>query len=68
MIVEQTIYSTLDRTATMAVWGASINATTFNGNVVFNYVPTPEQPEGTTGISSEIAINGEVAFVDNKQD
>lgn len=65
---EQTIYSTLDRTATMAVWGASINATTFNGNVVFNYVPTPEQPEGTTGISSEIAINGEVAFVDNKQD
>lgn len=61
---EQTIYSTLDRTATMAVWGASINATTFKGNVVYDYVPTPEQTEN----SVEIAIEGEVAFVDNKQD
>ncbi|MGN0783959.1 MAG: leucine-rich repeat protein, partial [Christensenellales bacterium] len=61
---EQTIYSTLDRTATMAVWGASINATTFKGNVVYDYVPTPEQTENSVGI----AINGEVAFVENKQD
>ena len=65
---EQTIYSTLDRTATMAVWGGSLTNTSFGGNVVYNYVPTPEQTEGSTGTSGEIAIEGEVAFVDNKQD
>ncbi|MDD6054245.1 MAG: hypothetical protein PUB81_02755, partial [Clostridiales bacterium] len=63
----QTIYSPLDRTATMAVWGGSLTNTSFGGNVVYNYVPTPEQTEGSTGTSGEIAIEGEVAFVDNKQ-
>ena len=60
---EQTIYSPLSRSATMAVWGGSLTHTSFGGNVVYNYVPTPEQTEN----SGEIAIEGEVAFVDNKQ-
>lgn len=65
---EQTIYSKLDRATTMATWGPSLKDTSFKGNVVYNYVPTSEQPEGPTGTSSEIAIEGEVAFVDNKRD